>query len=100
MRFSCRYKRQAKKDLENITLYITQNNPRRALSFVDEIRAHCERVAQNPKAYALREEYGSGVRLTAHGNYLIFHTIATDALVIERIIHAARQRENIISKQK
>jgi toxin ParE1/3/4 len=100
MKFNCRYKRQAKKDLENIALYISENNPPRALSFVDELQAHCEDIAENPNAYSLREEYGIGVRMTVHGNYLIFHTMLDNELTIERIIHAARQREGIVPERK
>jgi toxin ParE1/3/4 len=60
------------------------------LSFVAELRAHCARIADQPEAYPLREEYGAGVSVTVHGRYLIFHAVRDEALVIERILHGAR----------
>jgi len=85
-----RFALAAEKDLEEIALFIASDSPRRALSFVAELRAHCARIADQPEAYPLREEYGVGVRITVHGRYLIFHAIRDDALVIERILHGAR----------
>jgi toxin ParE1/3/4 len=96
----CKFTPQAETDLEDIALYIARDNPKRGLAFVFELRSHCLKVAINPKIYALREEYGSGVRMTVHGNYLIFHTVLDNALTIERIIHAARQREGIVLERK
>lgn len=87
---TCRFALSAEKDLEEIALFIASDSPRRALSFVAELRAHCARIADQPEAYPLRKEYGAGVRITVHGRYLIFHAIRDDALVIERILHGAR----------
>lgn len=86
----CRFTALAETDLNDIALYIAADNPRRALSFVAELREHCYRIAQQPAAYPLREEYGAGVRVTVHKPYLVFHAIRDDACVIERILHGAR----------
>jgi toxin ParE1/3/4 len=87
---SCRFAPAAEDDLEDIALFIATDSPRRALSFVAELRAHCARIADQPEAYPLREEYGAGVSVTVHGRYLIFHAVRDEALVIERILHGAR----------
>jgi toxin ParE1/3/4 len=92
----CRFSSQAESDLDEIALFIAADNPRRALSFVAELREHCFTVAKQPMAYPLREEYGAGVRLTLLGKYLIFHAVRDDALVIERIVHGARHREGLV----
>jgi toxin ParE1/3/4 len=46
---------QAEFDLLEIGDYIAQDNPRRAETFIDEILAHIEVIANNPSAtpYAL-----------------------------------------------
>ena len=62
----------AEQDLEAIADYIAADNPRRALSFVQEIRAQCQRIARNPPGYRLRPELGDGIRSCAHGHYVIF----------------------------
>ncbi len=98
MRLPCRFSSLAESDLDEIALFIAADNPRRALSFVAELREHCFSVAKQPLAYPLREEYGAGVRLAVHGTYLIFHAVRDDALVIERIVHGARHREGLVGK--
>lgn len=90
MGLSCRFAPVAEDDLEDIALFIAADSPGRALSFVAELRTHCVRIADQPEAYPLREEYGAGVRVTVHGRYLIFHAVREEALVIERILHGAR----------
>ena len=39
---------QAEIDLEEVGDYIALDNPRRAVSFIREIRQHCERIADGP----------------------------------------------------
>lgn len=95
MGFPCRFTRLAESDLEEIALFIAMDSPRHALAFMVELRAHCEIIASQPEAYALREEYGAGVRITAHGRYLIFHAVRDGALVIERVLHGARHLEGL-----
>jgi toxin ParE1/3/4 len=70
---TCEFSDLAESDLIEIALYIASDSPARALSFVADIRRHCVAIAQNPMLNRLREEYGSGVRVAVHGNYLIFY---------------------------
>jgi toxin ParE1/3/4 len=99
MTLACRFAPQAKSDLEEIASFIATDNPARALTFVAELRAHCDVVARQPTVYRLREEYGAGVRVTVHGRYLIFHAVREGSLVIERIIHGARHLEGLTFEQ-
>ena len=80
----------AEQDLEAIADYIAVDNPVRALSFVRELRAQCQRITLNPPGYRLRPELGEGIRSCAHGNYVIFFESDLDAVVILRILHGAR----------
>ena len=52
----------AKDDLLEIALYIAQDNPTRALSFVDELEAKSLRLGQAAGIGAPRPELGEGVR--------------------------------------
>ena len=81
---------QAELDLEEIGDHIAADNPERALSFVSEIRGHCERIAKAPHAYPARPELGEGLRSCAHGRYLIVFQPDTEEVLIVRILHGAR----------
>ena len=80
----------AEQDLESIADYIATDNPRRAITFVQELRQQRQRILLNPPGYRLRPELGDGIRSCAHGNYVIFfETNGMDVLVV-RILHGAR----------
>ena len=62
---------RAEIDLEEIGDYIALDNPKRALTFIQEIRQHCERIGDRPMGYVARPDLGDTIRICAHGNYLI-----------------------------
>jgi len=90
MRF--RFSRQAESDIEAIGDFIARDNPTRALSFVAELRSHCRAIADFPRAHPVRAEFGRGVRLAVHDNYLVFYVARRDLVEIRRVIQAARER--------
>ncbi|WP_423753177.1 type II toxin-antitoxin system RelE/ParE family toxin [Agrobacterium tumefaciens] len=58
-------------DLEPIVHYIANDNPPRALSFVQELRGKCEALAYNPLGFPLVPQYeGYGIRRQVHGTIL------------------------------
>jgi len=63
---------RAEADLEEIGDYIARGNPARAITFLGELRAHCDRFAAAPASYPSREDLAVGVRMAVHGRYLIF----------------------------
>jgi len=79
----------AERDLESIGDYIAEDNPRRALSFVAELRAQCDTIAKAPQAYRARSELAEGLRSCAYGNYVIFFTATKARLTIVRVLHGA-----------
>jgi len=81
---------RAEDDLEAIADYIAHDNPRRALSFIQELRGQCVRITQNPPGYRLRPELGDDVRSCSHGNYVIFFIATPDELTVIRVLHGAR----------
>jgi toxin ParE1/3/4 len=50
-------------DLDEIAAYIAVDNPRRAVTFIREIRAEIDRIGQGPQLYQLRPEVGEDARL-------------------------------------
>lgn len=85
-----RFSPAAEADPMNITIYIAQDNPTRALTFVDELESKCELLASEPGIGTQRPELGEGICMLPHGRYLIFWREANKALRIERILHGAR----------
>ena len=81
---------KAERELEEIGDYIARDNPARAITFLDELRAHCLGIAANPGADPPRPELGPGVRRAVHGRYLIFFSVRSRGPRIERILHGAR----------
>ncbi|WP_333706763.1 type II toxin-antitoxin system RelE/ParE family toxin [Ottowia beijingensis] len=80
----------AEQDLVSIADYIATDNPRRAASFVRELRQQCERIKRNPTGYRLRPELGEGIRSCAHGRYMVFFIASASEIVVVRILHGAR----------
>ncbi|MCX7097612.1 MAG: type II toxin-antitoxin system RelE/ParE family toxin [Methylococcales bacterium] len=87
---NCFFSTAAEFDLEEIADYIARDNPRRALSFIAEIRERCQKIVIFPEAAPLHEEFGTGIRLIPFGRYLIFYTVHPDTVRIERILSAFR----------
>ena len=73
-----------------IAVYIAQDNPTRALTFVDELEARCAALGDAPGIGTARPELGEGICMFPHGHYLIFYRWAHKAVRIERIMHGAR----------
>jgi toxin ParE1/3/4 len=77
-------------DLEAIGDYIALDNPRRAVSFVREIRESVRLVGRQPLLYRLRPEIGEGARVAVMGRYVILFRIANGLVRIERVVFGGR----------
>jgi toxin ParE1/3/4 len=87
----------AEADLERIGDAIAQDNPRRAVSFVRELRQRCEQLADVPKGFPLvpRHEQ-TGVCRRVHGNYLIFYRVGGDIVEVIHVVHGAMDYEPLL----
>lgn len=83
-------------DLEEIADYIARDNRDRAVSFIDELEAHCHRIAEMPSAFPKRDDIEPGLQMAVHGNYLILFHTDERTVRIERIVHGARQLQDLI----
>lgn len=77
-------------DLEAIAGYIAQDNPKRAVSFIQEIRGELRRIARNPLLYQLRPEIGADARIATIGRYVILFRIVGKIVRIERVVYGGR----------
>jgi toxin ParE1/3/4 len=76
-------------DLDAIADYIAQDNPRRALSFIRQIRAQILALGQRPLHFRLRSELGEDARLARVGRYGILFRIRNDVVRVERVVYFA-----------
>jgi plasmid stabilization system protein ParE len=90
----------AASDLEEIAEHIAKDAPRRALSFVRELRQSALALARSPTAYPFASRFERlGVRRRVHGNYLILYRVEGDRLDILRIVHGARDYARLLEVQ-
>ena len=81
---------EAEADLESIGDDIARDNPTRAVSFVQELRAKCMDLSDMPDAFPLVPRYEHrGIRRRVHENYLIFYRGQNDRIVVIHVLHGA-----------
>ncbi|MES2392785.1 MAG: type II toxin-antitoxin system RelE/ParE family toxin, partial [Acidobacteriota bacterium] len=66
------------------------DNPRRAVTFLREIRTEIGRIGEDPLLYQLRPDVGEDARLGVVGRYVILFWIDGDVVRIERVVHGNR----------
>ena len=77
-------------DLMDIAVFIAEDNPTRALTFVDELESKCDAVGGAPGIGTQRPQLGDGICMLPYGRYLIFYRQVNNSVRIERIMHSAR----------
>ena len=81
---------EAERDLEEIGDWIARDNPKRALTFVRELRTACLGLGDFPKRFSLVPRYEAhGIRHCVHGNYLIFYRVGQARVVVIHVRHGA-----------
>ena len=86
----------ARDDLVEIGDFIAQDNPARAMTFMDEIESKLTAVARDPMRFPVRDELLPGLRSARHGRYLIFFLTGDDEVRIVRILHSARDLPHLL----
>lgn len=77
-------------DLREIALYIAEDNPGRAISFVDALRAKAAETVERPASFTARDDLAPGLRVARYGRYLILFQVVADGVEIVRVLHGAR----------
>ncbi|GJE59503.1 type II toxin-antitoxin system RelE/ParE family toxin [Methylobacterium trifolii] len=84
--------RRARSDLREIADFIAADNPNRAVSFVAELRGRCLSLARHPMQGRPAPDIAPDARILVFRAYLILHRVHDDPVLIDRVIHAARDR--------
>jgi plasmid stabilization system protein ParE len=77
-------------DLEEIADWIAQDNPRRAVTFIREIREAFRRIGEGPLHYQLRPDIGEDARVAIVGRYVILFWVGDEMVRIERVVFGGR----------
>jgi toxin ParE1/3/4 len=87
----------AEADLQSIGDWIAEDNPTRALTFVEELRRRCETLVDAPRGYALVPHLEHlGIRRKVYRDYLIFYRIIGTTIEVLHVLHGARDYESIL----
>lgn len=86
-------------DLDEIAAFIAEDNPRRAVTFIRDIRGKFAVIARDPLIYQLRPDIGEQARLATVGHYAILFRIVADVVRIERVAYGGRDLPTIFDPQ-
>lgn len=82
---------KAEAGLEHIGDYIARDNPHRALTFIQELRAAASNLGDFARAFPLVSRYQHrGIHRFPYRNYLIFYHVEDDKVAIIHILHGAQ----------
>lgn len=88
---------QAEADLEGIGERIAEESPKRAVSFVRELRDACEGLGDMSKRFPLVPRFEhAGIRRRVHGDYLIFYRIGIETIDVIHVLHGAMDYEPLL----
>jgi toxin ParE1/3/4 len=87
---------EARRDLTEIARHIAEDNPSRALSFVDELTTKFRVIAERPLSFPAREEWHTELRSALHRPYVILFGVTGDHVEIVRVFHGARDIPNLL----
>jgi toxin ParE1/3/4 len=87
---------QAEQDLIEIFLHISRDNPLAAEKTVRAINSKCEMLARSPMGGRARPELRTDLRSFPYRAYLILYRALGDGVEIVRIVHSARNLDDLV----
>lgn len=87
----------AQRDIDMIGSFIAQDSPSSARSFIDRLTDCFERLRVTPGIGSKRDELQHGLLGRAFGNYIIYYRVIDEYLLIQRVVHAARDQQAAFS---
>lgn len=86
----------AEQDINEISDYIAQGSLIYAQKTIDRFREIFLLLMNMPQAGTPRDDLIEGLRSYATGNYVIFYHLSDEFVVIDRVLHSARDIDSII----
>jgi len=91
------YRPAAQDDLDGIYDHIEPENPRRAFSFVADIRKRCRSLCEYPELGPARSDIRPGLRMYPMlGRIVVFYRVTETAIVIVRVFSGGQDYETIM----
>lgn len=87
---------QAENDILDIWEYIAADNVDAADALVDRFTQIFDKLTHNPDMGIKQDRYRHGLRCFPIGNYIIFYRVTDDRIEIYRVLHGARQLEDLL----
>lgn len=87
---------QAEDDIQTIARYIAAESPAGAKRWIETMYRHLVRIGDMPGVGAPRFDIRDGLRMVAAGAYLILYCEIDDGAEIIRVLHGARQWQDLI----
>ena len=82
-------------DLDDIADQIAQDNPGRAVTFIQDIRSKFYDIQRNPLIYQLRPDIGDEARMATVRNYAILFRVMGAVVRIERVVYGGRNLQDV-----
>ena len=86
---------RASSDLIEIWIYIADDSVANADAFIDKLYQAIQALGRQPGSGRHREELAPGIQSFPFGRYIIFYRAVTSGIEIVRVLHSARDIENI-----
>lgn len=87
----------AEQDLFAIWDYIAQDSPTAADRFLQRLGDRFQSLLKNPFSGESRDRFRTGLRSLVEGNYIVFYEPRPNEILIYRVLHAARNWEELLS---
>ena len=89
--------RRAEADIVEIVDYIALDNPQASMAFYSRLLEFFETIAENPLSGRERPDLKEGLRYFPTGSYLVFYRVWAGRVEIVRVLHSARELDEIFS---
>lgn len=89
------FSRGCENDLEQIADHIAKDNPRRALSFVRELRLAARALALDPESRP-KATFDPRIRRSVYGAYNLYYAVLPGELRFLAIIHGSRADDAVL----
>ena len=87
---------QARSELEAIGDYIAEDSPANAKRFIDRLTEKFIALGGSPRIGRVRPELRPDLRSFPFGAYLILYRIVDDGVEIVRVVHSARNLDDLV----
>jgi toxin ParE1/3/4 len=86
---------RARADLIDIWSYIADDSVTNADAYIDKLYEAIEALGRHPGSGRRRDELAPGIQSFPFARYIIFYRVVTNTIEIVRVLHGARDIENI-----